>query len=250
MLISVLLPALTRAREQANAVRCLATLRNMYQAALLHANEHQGFMPAAGEFTQHALGIDSTPQGLRDPQMKRYLYYYDSGLPHLMPLSAALATYLGVRPRYHGALDTLVFLGQDNVRQLFKCPSQDPTTILPAYTVIDAGDGMRGYMSYVFNAAFLGRTWHSYGLAPTGQLSRVRRPGDVFLFADGKAVGALDGLNYGVFDEYTAEETLADEWGWRSAGLDFWPTSGGTTSDNWRRAHKRGATCIGSRVRT
>src|SRR5690349_840860 len=56
VLISVLLPALSRAREQANSVKCLTNLRSMQQAATMHANDHQGFMPAAGDFTQHALG--------------------------------------------------------------------------------------------------------------------------------------------------------------------------------------------------
>ena len=48
LLIAVLLPAPGRAREQANMLKCLATLRNMAQAAHAHAAEHQGFMPVAG----------------------------------------------------------------------------------------------------------------------------------------------------------------------------------------------------------
>jgi len=223
ILISVLLPALSRAREQANSVKCLANLRGMHQAALMHANDHQGFMPAAGEFTQHALGIDNTPLGLGDPQMKRYLYLVESGTPRLLPLPLALATYMGHRPRFADLAGIWQIAERGDVRQLFQCPSQDPATILAADTVIDGGIGetMPVYMSYAFNAAFLGRTRHSYGMAPAGQLSRVHRPAEVFLFADANAVDALGGPSYGVFDQYTAEETLADQLAWRQAGLDF-----------------------------
>jgi len=212
VMIAILLPALARAREQANLIKCLATLRNLHQAASLHANEHQGFMQAAGEFEQREIGVDSTPRGLGDPAMRRYLYYYNSRVPRLMPLPPALAQSMGVRLPFDSQSDVSMFAARPDVRRLFQCPSQDPATILAADTVIDdQSEAVAVYMSYVFNAAFLGRTRHSYGMAPTGQLSRVRRPANVFLFADGRAAPALNGASYAVFDVLTAEETMQEK---------------------------------------
>ena len=180
LLIAILLPALSHAREQANLVKCLATLRNMQQAAVLHANEHQGFMPAAGEYHQLALGVDSTPVGAGDPQRKRYEYSYDSGVPRLAPLVVPLAMYMGVKPASDDILTIERFCQRADVRRLFQCPSQDPAAIQPAGTLIDAGYGadMMVYMSYVYNAAFLGGTVHPYGRAPRGSDLAGAAPGD------------------------------------------------------------------------
>lgn len=42
LLISILLPALGRAREQANAVKCLSNLKSLGQAVLLYSNQNRG----------------------------------------------------------------------------------------------------------------------------------------------------------------------------------------------------------------
>jgi prepilin-type N-terminal cleavage/methylation domain-containing protein len=45
LLISILLPALSKARENANQVKCSAQQRQIIQAMIMHANEHRGYMP-------------------------------------------------------------------------------------------------------------------------------------------------------------------------------------------------------------
>jgi prepilin-type N-terminal cleavage/methylation domain-containing protein/prepilin-type processing-associated H-X9-DG protein len=45
LLISILLPALTRARQQAKTVQCASQLRNLGQAILMYANENKGKIP-------------------------------------------------------------------------------------------------------------------------------------------------------------------------------------------------------------
>lgn len=45
VLISLLLPALNRAREQAKGVKCLSNLRQLAQAAVMYAGQSQGFFP-------------------------------------------------------------------------------------------------------------------------------------------------------------------------------------------------------------
>jgi prepilin-type N-terminal cleavage/methylation domain-containing protein/prepilin-type processing-associated H-X9-DG protein len=48
LLISILLPALNRARRAANAVSCSSNMRQIGQAMMLYANEHRGILPYAG----------------------------------------------------------------------------------------------------------------------------------------------------------------------------------------------------------
>ena len=48
LLISILLPALSKAREAANSVKCMANLKQLGQATIMYTNEHQGFYPKGG----------------------------------------------------------------------------------------------------------------------------------------------------------------------------------------------------------
>ena len=45
LLISILLPTLSRAREKANNIACSSNLRQLMQAFLMFANEHKGHLP-------------------------------------------------------------------------------------------------------------------------------------------------------------------------------------------------------------
>src|SRR5258707_14833092 len=69
LLIPILLPALNRARESANMIRCMTTLRNMGQARHLHAAEHGGYMPIAA-----AQNTEPLPAGNHDTIKKQYNY--------------------------------------------------------------------------------------------------------------------------------------------------------------------------------
>lgn len=209
LLIAILLPALSRAREQANQVKCLAVLRGMHQAAVMEANEHHGYMQAAGRFFDVTIKASATPMGLLDPQMNRYIYWRDDEgtPPHLLSLECVLAQYMGLKLQHDGWADVIRFAARPDVRRLFQCPSQDPATITKAFTAEDgnAGEADRAYMSYVFNAAFLGRNSRPFGVTPAGQMSRVRRPAAVFLFADG-----LPTDMYGIVDSTSPEDTMYD----------------------------------------
>jgi prepilin-type N-terminal cleavage/methylation domain-containing protein len=61
LLIAILLPALSRAREQANMIKCLTTLRSMAQAAHGHAVEHIGYMPPLAVARELPGLVDATP---------------------------------------------------------------------------------------------------------------------------------------------------------------------------------------------
>lgn len=48
LLIAVLMPALSKARQHANCVKCLSNMRNLATAAVMYANENKGFLIQAG----------------------------------------------------------------------------------------------------------------------------------------------------------------------------------------------------------
>src|SRR3984957_9904447 len=48
LLVSILLPSLNRAREQAKQTKCLSNLRQLGNAFMMYANENHGFYPFEG----------------------------------------------------------------------------------------------------------------------------------------------------------------------------------------------------------
>src|SRR5688572_30558648 len=45
LLISILLPALSKARDQANRTKCMANLRQLNMAVIQYTNDYRGFLP-------------------------------------------------------------------------------------------------------------------------------------------------------------------------------------------------------------
>src|SRR5438552_5839404 len=70
LLIAILLPALGKARESANSLKCQAQQRQIVQAMILHANDHKGYMPLSG---YPVAGLD--PVSLDDSRAQKYDYY-------------------------------------------------------------------------------------------------------------------------------------------------------------------------------
>src|ERR1700683_4302612 len=60
VLIGILMPALNRARAQAQLIQCQSNLRQMALAALLCAQDHKNYLPTCSD-TQWALDVDTIP---------------------------------------------------------------------------------------------------------------------------------------------------------------------------------------------
>jgi len=57
LLISILLPSLSKARESANQVKCAVNLRTLFQAIQMYSNEYKGYMmPSDGTGTSEEGG--------------------------------------------------------------------------------------------------------------------------------------------------------------------------------------------------
>lgn len=70
LLISILLPSLTRARQSANKVACLSNQRQIAMAVRMFANDHKDYLPGSGYATGEGVGqyiATGSPLAARDP---------------------------------------------------------------------------------------------------------------------------------------------------------------------------------------
>jgi prepilin-type processing-associated H-X9-DG protein/prepilin-type N-terminal cleavage/methylation domain-containing protein len=120
LLISILLPALTRVRESANVTKCQANLRSIAQAAMVMAAERNGYIQTSSDHNM-ALRVD--------PNRERYVYRDDG---FLADYASALLRFMGTRQSS---------FQEDRREQLkvFECPS-DPWLLV--------GENQRGYQLF------------------------------------------------------------------------------------------------------
>jgi prepilin-type processing-associated H-X9-DG protein/prepilin-type N-terminal cleavage/methylation domain-containing protein len=227
LLVGLLLPALPRVREHARQAKCAATLRSIGQAAQMHAVEHRGHLPAAGWHWALAGGV-CNPKGLLDEAERKYSYYTEAGIKRPMPLTVALARYMGVPVRTDGRTHLEEDLRSDALRRLFECPSQAEP--LAGWTQREDGPGWTSppeYSSYVFNEALLGKR---DGNKPSalGQMSRIINASGVLFAMDGRPRDNrsdrwLTLFNYGPEDTVGDFQRHSDDGAWIGRqGIDHW----------------------------
>ena len=124
LLISMLMPALAKSREQARRLQCLATLSSIAKAAQMHINEHKNYLPLAGWHWNTSGGIVNN-ETLEDSLSVKYDYYTDDGMKRPLPITAALAQYMGPVVRTDSRENLEADLEAPALRRLFHCPSQN-----------------------------------------------------------------------------------------------------------------------------
>jgi prepilin-type processing-associated H-X9-DG protein/prepilin-type N-terminal cleavage/methylation domain-containing protein len=171
LLISILLPALSKARASANAIKCASNLRTIGQALTAHASDHHLYLGVNGLLMGMGSGSpDDTPAALNDVAQKNYDYYYDStgyGLRPL-PLQGALAPYLTTGVDTSSYLSARTSVASGVLQSIFLCPSDpipDTQSLGPNGTLWTWGELVRvyqgvpelsGYTSYFDNAEVFG----------------------------------------------------------------------------------------------
>ena len=93
LLISILLPALSAARAQANNIKCLANIRQLASAAKMFAIDHKGYIPTATSDTATARSL---PRGL-DPYHQIFNWRSYQGTAYLSDWVSSLFPYLGLK---------------------------------------------------------------------------------------------------------------------------------------------------------
>jgi prepilin-type processing-associated H-X9-DG protein/prepilin-type N-terminal cleavage/methylation domain-containing protein len=170
MLISILLPAINRARQAGARAACLSNLRQIAQACINHAAEHDDCFPAMG-FVGSA-----SPAGLGDASKKRYIYFPEGGIERPVPLPAALGAYLGQKIDLSSRASIEAACAEGAVRQIFTCPAD--------------GDGRTGTAIEELGETWIGpQVWSSYVFNGVGganeKRSKVRGSSQFMLMMDG-----------------------------------------------------------------
>jgi len=93
LLISILLPALSKAKAQANNVKCLSNVRQLAMACKLFAADHQRYIPTS---TSDAAS-PTNPVRMFDPYQQKFLWRNSNGSPFLADWASSLMPYLGFR---------------------------------------------------------------------------------------------------------------------------------------------------------
>ena len=192
LLISILLPALGKARESANQVKCMAQQRQILQGMILHANDHRGYMPLAGliNVNNNSL-IASTPNDVQDPLQRKYEYYVVSGTTlHITSTAAGVGKYLGQDMDFSSKLNLEKSMNTGVTRKIFGCPS-DKEGGRYGTTVNDGGSH---WSSYAFNESALG--WANTGghIRYRGNTVRFPHASALMLLSDAAPRGP--GFNY------------------------------------------------------
>ena len=111
LLISVLLPALSKAREQANSIKCESNVRQLALATMLFAQDHHGYMPTCSD-EQYAQ--------IADPNKTKFSYRdYGTG-DTVFDSYSSLVPYLGGQ---FGATMSFMNLPQSQSK-VFVCPQR------------------------------------------------------------------------------------------------------------------------------
>jgi prepilin-type N-terminal cleavage/methylation domain-containing protein/prepilin-type processing-associated H-X9-DG protein len=206
LLISILLPALQKARESANTVKCLSNLRQLALAAMMQQTDRRHVQTTT----------DNGPASAADPTHQRWIYRSASPAPFVMDWAGALLPYMGDKSNANNE----GFTGNIGKAEVFQCPSdkwQDvdfPKGYYPGNNFVPQGTPFTDYaaISYGINIDITSivnpankKGWHNqeigvafgpnnqnYNNDPTkpvgdpleGRLDRVKRASDTILFAD------------------------------------------------------------------
>jgi prepilin-type processing-associated H-X9-DG protein/prepilin-type N-terminal cleavage/methylation domain-containing protein len=221
VLIGLLLPALTRARQVALRTSCAAKLNQIVMAASNHVAEHKGYYPLCGLLT------GGQPQELDDPDTQKYDYrdtsqgtgYWDGKLPQVTRAIAPVTVALGTDMGFKDVLDmthpteSLYQNKTLGLYQRFLCPAQADSlydfwaqhTKAPAILLVDYGAnadptvfsfdppyafGYYAPTSYIFNEYVLG--FNDLKGRLRGHAVQVHQSARTFFACDGNGDTALN----------------------------------------------------------
>ena len=204
LLISILVPALNRAKQSSENAKCLSNLRQLGVAAQMHSNDYHSRIPPAGVLIPASDEGKKPFDGFKNPF--RELQWYrngdaNDGDPRPVPWLAAYAKYLAIPMR----TDTLDHLTEDlsipDRMKVFTCPSQrkiqSGSTFGGSLSSMGGGSisGPNGFTSYGFNEQIMGidasamcgacpRGWPTPNRRLFGRIQNLNNTSRVMLFGD------------------------------------------------------------------
>ena len=208
VLISILLPTLGKARESARAVQCLSNIRQLSTATVMFAQEHRGWVVAAGgssmflidSVSHRPVAATITPDSnplWKSSAFADWIIWQRRGqdkvvagqfntTPSLNITYSGLAPFLNIKRVDHNT-DAEAHNVNPTADALFRCPSDRVEAHF-----LSANDPSRGaYLySYAINRGYVNSIAAYSGFEPgvrvdgkfNGKISSIRSPGEKVLF--------------------------------------------------------------------
>jgi prepilin-type N-terminal cleavage/methylation domain-containing protein/prepilin-type processing-associated H-X9-DG protein len=153
VLIAILLPALKRAREQAQSVQCLSNIRQITSATIMWANDHKGWMPGAAgtgvlvvdpytkkpsPFVDVLGGVADTDPEWQKAEIADWICWKRRGqdvviagqsnsVPSFNITFSGLAPYMGTKRIQHNTADDMsAHRVAPTFESIFRCPGDRP----------------------------------------------------------------------------------------------------------------------------
>jgi prepilin-type N-terminal cleavage/methylation domain-containing protein/prepilin-type processing-associated H-X9-DG protein len=205
VLIAILLPSLSAARRQAALTKCASNQRQLMAAMQMHAIEHKGYYPLAGEVSlKYTSSFEALPQALGDNLRQRYTYARWQSFNIFAPvqLPAALAIYMNYKNLNFDDMNQMDLQLNDKesgVWKMFMCPSTDSFTnalnssLVQGTMITITNNGTPSYematnSDYAMNAGALG-----FHFSPVFQSRRLagnqsklaKNASQIMIFSDG-----------------------------------------------------------------
>lgn len=197
VLIAILLPALNRARQQANMVKCSATLKQFMTAVQTRAAERRGWIPLTGRIDSNNGNImTDVASSLGDPSRTRYEYTtWPDRFVSILPLPLAIGKSMGMKDLPYddaNALDQMYYDKDSALAKVSMCPSgtQEAGRWLFEFNAQSGWTWGHG-QDFVFNDAVTGFQGDPKYASRTynGNFSKVKRPSEVCFMTDGRPAG-------------------------------------------------------------
>jgi prepilin-type processing-associated H-X9-DG protein len=174
VLVAILLPALSRAREQARSTQCLSNMRQVGSTLQMFVNEHGGYLPKAW-FNDAAFNLSHRPGWAGTPQKNEWLYYDRAPNERTWEWSYILSTYV------------------NKSEDIFRCPSDlagDASTSAFFYTATTKVGVTEGYpRSYRLNTSNQASAFDAV------RVTRLKKPSVAIVIAEGVLGHTNGGFN-------------------------------------------------------
>jgi prepilin-type N-terminal cleavage/methylation domain-containing protein/prepilin-type processing-associated H-X9-DG protein len=207
ILISILLPTLSRARESARATKCLSNMRNLAQATLMFAQENRGIMPGRGATT--VIKYDASSGRIRAATAAEakagdcfdWIAWRRAKDPVTGQLAtdimdqnitfSGLARYMSVRPKFHNTPDEANAIGL-NVEDAFRCPSDRLDAHMKNMIDNNGGRGLYRY-SYAINSLIATKEGTPWGINAPSLANVPPPPAGVSYGTESRSWGRFSG---------------------------------------------------------
>ncbi len=217
ILIGILLPALRRAKQQAQQVQCLSNIRQLATATVMFAQEHHGWMPGNGgtgitvfnPLNDTPTNVGNVYPGITDTDalwkkvaISDWIAWQRHGrdlvqnqsntCPILNITYSGLAPYLNIKHRDHNSDAEAWDMGSSS-EGVFRCPADRPEAHF-----LNGADTSRGSFMYSYamnvlygmpvkgvgtiNGVTYANNQRSNGSTFTGKISSIRAPGEKVLY--------------------------------------------------------------------